>query len=123
MRIHIHLFYPLSYTGSNGPCQWSRIHVDTELEEHIVWLAIFQFYKIPALIKRFKPVKWHLSICYTSVLLEFFWWLGRQNDYLYPPKGSTTEGYPFKSPHVWKTRFGIAQSWEIAKAVINAKSN
>ena len=55
-------------------------------------------------------------------IYEFFNWIGRQNDYLYPNEWTmhNAQYYPFQRPYLWKTRFGFKTSWDLAKIISKA---
>ena len=55
---------------------------------------------------------------YLKAIRCFFRFFGHQNDYLYPFEGQINgDSCPYKKPHLWKTRFGITTSWDIAKSI------
>ena len=63
--------------------------------------------------KKYPEMKY--KIVFFPRLNSFFTFFGKQNDYLFPPKGEDAEGYPFKKPHLWKTRFGFKTSYYLSK--------
>lgn len=55
---------------------------------------------------------------YFRLVKTFFYFLGMQNDYLFPAKGQDwDEHHQFKKPHWHKTRIGFGTAWGISKAV------
>ena len=117
MKLRFHLFYRLDDAANIGPCTCCLVHFDTNTEEHVVHAPLYWLFRLSKVIKHYHPVQWRISLQRTWPLLEFFWWFGRQNDYLYPPAGSNAKSYPFVKPHLWRTRFGIATSWSLAKTI------
>lgn len=91
----------------------SRLH-DDGTETFVKWGYIL---KLPKAIRFYK--RKYGKIKYRVVLFpklnSFFTFFGKQNDYLFPPKGEDAEGYPFKKPHLWKTRIGFGTAYRLAK--------
>ena len=81
-----------------------------------------QYFNIPLwklfkALRIYKPIKWH--ICPLPFWTTFFKFLGSQNDYLYPHKGTENYPHPFDKPHLWKTRLGFKTAWDLAKIINN----
>ena len=75
-----------------------------------IWLLpkAIRFYK-----KKYGEIKWKAVLF--PRLHSFFTFFGKQNDYLFPPKGEDAEGYPYKKPHLLKTRIGFKTAWDLSK--------
>lgn len=63
--------------------------------------------------KKYPEMKY--KVVFFPRLHSFFTFFLKQNDYLYPPKGESGEGYPFKKPHLWKTRIGFKTAWQLSR--------
>ncbi len=66
--------------------------------------------------KKYPEMKY--KVIFFPRLHSFFTFFLKQNDYLYPFEGCDpeyAESYPFKKPHLWKTRFGFKTAWELSK--------
>ena len=90
---------------------WFRVKEDN----HLTCRVKIKWYELFKLLKKFKPKRW--KIVYGNRFTSFLYWLGQQNDYLYPPKGEEQGVYPFRKPHLWKTRFGFGTAWDLAKII------
>lgn len=82
------------------------------------------FYKHGSILKLPKAIKHYhgkypdmkYKIIFFPRLHCFFTFFGKQNDYLFPSKDEEhAERYPFKKPHLWKTRFGFKTAWFLSK--------
>lgn len=76
-----------------------------------------QIWRLPKAIRFYKrkygQIKWRAVLF--PRLHSFFTFFLKQNDYLFPPKGEDADGYPFKKPHLWKTRIGFKTAWDLSK--------
>lgn len=74
-------------------------------------------WRLPRAIRFYKAKYPNMkyNIIFFPRLHSFFTFFLKQNDYLYPPKGESEEGYPFKKPHLWKTRIGFKTAWDLSK--------
>lgn len=77
-------------------------------------------WRLPIAIKYFKKKypDMKYKIVFFPRLNSFFTFFMKQNDYLFPPKDCEpeyAEGYPFKKPHLWKTRIGFKTAYELSK--------
>lgn len=92
----------------------SMLNVEENTETFCKWGNAWD---LPRAIKfyRNKYPEMKYKIIFFPKMNRFFTWFLKQNDYLYPSKGESAEGYPFKKPHLWKTRFGFKTAWQLSK--------
>lgn len=87
--------------------------IDNKTCLYVLRISVVDIINIKEIIKKHNAKKWRLEIDFR--LKRFFKWFGKQNDYLFPFEGaSNPEVYPFKKPHLWKTRFGFKTSWTLS---------
>lgn len=56
---------------------------------------------------------------YIKLIKTFFFYLGMQNDYLFPFEGQEfNNSCQFKKPHWYKTRIGFRTAWGLAKVIV-----
>lgn len=73
--------------------------------------------RLPKAIRYYKRKypEMKYKIVFFPRLNSFFTFFLKQNDYLFPSNGENAESYPFKKPHLWKTRIGFRTAWNLSK--------
>lgn len=93
-------------------CEWCQMEDDGSCM-NVLAIHAKDTFKIKKFVRKQNATKWRIEL--DCVLLRFLSWFGKQNDYLFPPKNcKNPEIYPFKKPHLWKTRFGFKTSWTLS---------